>query len=65
MGGRRGCAVRTVLLIVFAVLAVAMLASLLAGLLLTAAFVVQQARVWVGSRREMDRQLADLLRERR
>lgn len=56
---------RTVLLFAFGLLDPAMLASLLAGLLLIAAFVVGQAREWVGSRREMDRQLADLLKEER
>lgn len=56
---------RTALLIVFALAGVVLLVSLLAGLLRIAAFVVQQVRVWVGSRREMDRQLADLLREKR
>lgn len=35
-----------------------------AGVAAGAAFVVQQARELHGSRREMDRQLADLLKER-
>ena len=55
---------RTALLIVFALAGVVMLASLLGGLLLLAAFAVQRARELHGSRREMDRQLADLLKER-
>lgn len=55
---------RTVLLLVFALFGVLMLASLLAAVLLLAAYVIGQARQWVLSRREMRRQLDDLIRER-
>lgn len=55
---------RTALLIVFALAGVVMLASLLGGLLLLGSFAVTRARELHGSRREMDRQLADLLKER-
>lgn len=54
----------TVVTVVLALFGVVMLASLLAGVLLLAAFVVGQAREWVLSRREMRRQLDDLIRER-
>lgn len=53
----------TALVVPAALVGVVLLVSLLAGVLLIAAFVVGQARVWVGSRREMDRQLADLLKD--
>ncbi len=55
---------RTALLIVFALAGVVMLASLLGGLLLLGSFAVTRARELHGSRREMRRQLDDLIRER-
>lgn len=50
-------------MIVFALAGVVMLASLLGGLLLLGSFAVTRARELHGSRREMYRQLADLLKE--
>ena len=54
----------TALTFLLALFGVVMLASLLGAVLLLAAFMVGQGREWVLSRREMRRQLDDLIRER-